>query len=107
MIDDHLKEWFGQKVEEYKPGAGYGLSIPRFGYSYDNEDGSPAEDLTTYLADPRTATIKGLVFGMPAIRLPSPPCRFFPGSPRFRSVRRSRRRHRFPRDGTARRSPTT
>ena len=65
MINDHLKEWFGQKVEEYKPGAGYGLSIPRFGYSYDNEDGSPAEDLKAYLADPRTATVKALVFGMP------------------------------------------
>jgi len=64
-IDDHLKEWFGQKVEEYKAGAGYGLSIPRFGYSYDNEDESPVENLKTYLADPRTATIKGLVFGMP------------------------------------------
>jgi hypothetical protein len=65
MIDDHLKEWFGQKVEEYKPGAGYGLSIPRFGYSYDNEDAFSPEILTAYLADPRTATIKGLVFGMP------------------------------------------
>jgi hypothetical protein len=65
MINDHLKEWFGQKVEEYKPGAGYGLSIPRFGFSYDNEDGSPSEDLKAYLADPRTATIKALVFGMP------------------------------------------
>ncbi len=65
MIDDHLKEWFGQKVEDYQPGAGYGLSIPRFGYSYDNEDESPSENLTAYLADPRTATIKALVFGMP------------------------------------------
>ena len=64
MIDDHLTEWFGQKVEDYTPDAGYGLSIPRFGYSYDNEEFSP-EVVTTYLADPRAATIKALVFGMP------------------------------------------
>ncbi|HEY1122338.1 MAG TPA: hypothetical protein VGE67_12090, partial [Haloferula sp.] len=65
MIDDHLKEWFGQKVEDYTQGDGDGLSILRFGYSYDNEDGDPEEDLKIYLTDPRTATIKGLVFGMP------------------------------------------
>lgn len=65
MIDDHLTEWFGQKVEEYKPGAGYGLSIPRFGYSYDDEDAFSPEIVTAYLADPRAATIKALVFGMP------------------------------------------
>ncbi|MEK7953622.1 STM4015 family protein [Luteolibacter soli] len=65
MIDDHLKEWFGQKVEDYQPGAGYGLSIPRFGYSYDDEDAFSPEIVATYLADPRAATIKALVFGMP------------------------------------------
>jgi hypothetical protein len=65
MIDDHLKEWFGQKVEDYQPGAGYGLSVPRFAFSYDDEDGFDPEALKTYLADPRAATIKGLVFGMP------------------------------------------
>lgn len=65
MIDDHLQEWFGQKVEEYQPGAGYGLSIPRFGYSYDDEDAFSPEIVTAYLADPRAATIKALVFGMP------------------------------------------
>ncbi len=65
MIDDHIKEWFGLKVEDYQPGAGYGLSIPRFAFSYDNEGDFDKEALATYLADPRTATIKALVFGMP------------------------------------------
>jgi len=64
MIDDHLTQWFDRPVEAYQPGANYGTVIQRFGFSYDDESFNPAV-LETYLADPRTGSIKALVFGMP------------------------------------------
>lgn len=65
MIDDHMTRWFDLPVEDYQPGAGYGTTIQRFGFSYENEDDFDPEALATYLADPRAASIKALVFGMP------------------------------------------
>lgn len=64
MIDNHLTTWFGLPVEEYEPGANYGTVIHRLGFSYDDEEFEPAV-LDKYLSDPRAATIKAIVLGMP------------------------------------------
>ena len=64
MIDDHLTQWFGLPVEEYAPNPNYGTVIHRLGFSYDDESFEPAV-LDAYLSDPRAATIKAIVLGMP------------------------------------------
>lgn len=65
MIDDHMTQWFGLPVEDFQPGAVYGTRIQRFAFSYEHEDSFDPDALKTYLADPRVATVKALVFGMP------------------------------------------
>lgn len=64
MIDDHLETWFGLPVEEYQPDPCYGTVIHRLGFSYDDEEFEPSV-LDAYLSDPRAATIKAIVLGMP------------------------------------------
>lgn len=64
MINDHMTEWFGLAVEDFAAGAQYGIKIQRLGFSYEDES-FDADVLRDYLADPRVATVKAIVIGMP------------------------------------------